>query len=115
MDFAGAHVFTYSAREGTAAATLANRVPHQTAKERSRRVREAIEQSSYAYRNQFLGKTLSVLWESATAVKANGWEVKGLTDNYLRVKATVPQNVWNRITPIRVFAADSDILQGQLV
>ena len=115
MNFAGAHVFTYSPREGTAAASLPNKVPRKIARERSRRVREAIEQSTNAYRTQFLGKTLSVLWESAIALGANGWEVKGLTDNYLRVKATIPQNVWNRITPIRIFSADSGILQGQLV
>ena len=115
MNFAGAHVFIYSARAGTAAATLATKVPAKIARERSRRVRKAIEQSSNAYRNQFLGKTLNTLWESATAVGENGWEVKGLTDNYLRVQATVPQNFWNHITPIRVISVGSNILQGQLV
>ena len=115
MNFAGAHVFPYSARKGTAAALLTNKVPQQVARERSRRVREAIEKSSEVYLNQFLGKTLNALWESATAIGVNGWEVKGLTDNYLRVQATVPQNIWNRITPIRVLAADKGVLHGQLV
>lgn len=115
MNFAGAHIFTYSARAGTTASKLGNKVPSKIARERSQRVRERIEQSSSTYRNRFLKKTLNVLWESATAVGNNGWEVKGLTDNYLRVQATVPRNVWNRITPIRIVSADGSTLQGQLV
>ncbi len=114
MQFAGGHVFTYSARPGTAAARMPAQVPHPLRKERNAQMRAVLAESALCYQNHFLGRVLPVLWESATALGPDGWQVSGLTDNYLRVSAYAPQTCWNRITPVRLVSHAPDGLLGQL-
>jgi threonylcarbamoyladenosine tRNA methylthiotransferase MtaB len=114
MGFAGGHVFTYSAREGTAAARMPEQVPHPLRKQRSARVRTVLAESSASYRENFIGQVLPVLWESASTVGPHGWELRGLTGNYLRVKAQAPHNKWNTITPVRLTGMNGKVLYGQI-
>ena len=114
MEFAGGHVFTFSARDGTAAARMQEQVTHPLRKQRSARVRTLLAESSAAYRKNFLGQVLPVLWESASAVGPHGWELSGLTGNYLRVKAQAPHNKWNTITPVRLTGMNGKVLYGQI-
>jgi threonylcarbamoyladenosine tRNA methylthiotransferase MtaB len=110
MNFADAHVFTYSSRPNTAANRLPNPVPQAVARERSQIVRQQVSESSTAYADSFVGKRLVALWENSSGLDDEGWEVKGLTDNYLRVKSTVPRDLWNELTPIRVEKREGDEL-----
>jgi threonylcarbamoyladenosine tRNA methylthiotransferase MtaB len=114
MQFSGGHVFTYSARPGTAAANMPNQVAHTVRKERNAEIRALLAESTGAYQGNFVGKVLPVLWESATALGPDGWCLNGITDNYLRVNAQAPQELWNQITPVRLTAIDANGLQGQL-
>jgi threonylcarbamoyladenosine tRNA methylthiotransferase MtaB len=114
MDFAGGHVFVYSARPGTAAARFPGQVPHPVRKERSAEMRAVLAQSAERYRARFINRTLPVLWESATSLGPQGWTLSGLTDNYLRVSARAPQRLWNTITPVRVTALEGTGLSGEL-
>lgn len=100
MKFADGHVFTYSARSGTAAARMPGQVPQPTRKQRNTRMREALAESALIYQTSFLGQTLPVLWESATSLGPQGWEFSGLTGNYLRVFAHSQEQLWNRVTPV---------------
>jgi threonylcarbamoyladenosine tRNA methylthiotransferase MtaB len=102
MHFAGGHVFTYSARPGTAAARMTGQVPHEVRKERSARLRQALADSAADYQARFVGQVLPVLWESAAALGPQGWQMSGLTGNYLRVNALAPWRLWNQITPVRL-------------
>jgi threonylcarbamoyladenosine tRNA methylthiotransferase MtaB len=115
MNFAGGHVFTYSARPGTAAAGMPDQVPHPLRKKRNARMRAALAGSLRRYQERFLGRVLPVLWESATALGPDGWRLSGLTDNYLRVRAGAPQHIWNQITPVRLLDAGPDGLDGELI
>ena len=114
MDFAGGHVFTYSARDGTAADRMPEQVPHPLRKQRSARVRAVLAETSAAYRENFLEQVLPVLWESASTLGPYGWELSGLTGNYLRVKAQTPHNMWNTITPVRLTCMNGKELYGQI-
>lgn len=114
MDFADGHVFTYSARPGTGAARMKPQVPHPVRKERNAQVRQAFAESGGAYRARFVGVELPVLWESATALGPTGWELSGLTDNYLRVTALAPQDLWNQLTPVYLTDVSSDGMIGKL-
>lgn len=115
MRFAGGHVFTYSARTGTAAARMPGQVPQPVRKERNARLRQAIAESGHRYQQRFLGKVLPVLWESATALGPAGWDLNGLTDNYLRVSATAPRHLWNQITPVKLTGLESGALVGRII
>ncbi|MBI4927722.1 MAG: MiaB/RimO family radical SAM methylthiotransferase, partial [Anaerolineae bacterium] len=105
MQFAAGHVFTYSARPATAAARMKPQVPHPLRKARNARMRQVLAQAAEAYRAQFVGEELPVLWECATALGPQGWEMSGLTDNYLRVSANAPEMLWNRISLVHLTAA----------
>jgi threonylcarbamoyladenosine tRNA methylthiotransferase MtaB len=115
MRFAGGHVFSYSARPGTAAARMARQVPEALRKERSRRMRQALAQAALDYQANFLGQVLPVLWESAVSLDSQGWRLSGLTDNYLRVHASAPRSLWNQIAPVRLLSQSGGDLFGNLV
>jgi threonylcarbamoyladenosine tRNA methylthiotransferase MtaB len=102
MGFANAHVFTYSARPGTAAAELPGQVPGTVMRERSERMRQAVVRSAMAYSNAVIGSTLEVLWESATPRHDGEWDHAGHSDNYLWVSARAGQNLWNQISVVNV-------------
>jgi threonylcarbamoyladenosine tRNA methylthiotransferase MtaB len=113
MQFAAGHVFTFSERPGTAAVRLPAQVPHPVRKLRSAQMRQALAESAAAYRARFVGCTLPVLWESTQGLGPQGWELSGLTDNYLRVTAQFPEPLWNRITEVTLTGMTEDGLQGQ--
>lgn len=81
LHFAKAHVFRFSPRQGTAAARMKGQIRDDVKKARSERLLTLNDEHARAFREQFLGQTLSVLIEGQ---KRGYWE--GLTDNYLRVE-----------------------------
>ncbi len=115
MDFAAGHVFTYSARPGTAAARLTGQVPMEIRKRRNAVLRAALAESSERYRKRFVGAEMDVLWESTDAYGPEGWRLHGLTDNYLRVTAFAPERLWNQLDRVRLAALDGDGLFGERV
>ncbi len=115
MDFAGGHVFTYSARPGTAAAAMPDQVPYTLRKVRNAQMRALLAESAARYQEGFLGKVLPVLWESATAFGPDGWQLSGLSDNYLRVLALAPSECWNRITLVQMVGIEAGVLSGHLL
>ena len=114
MQFAAGHVFSYSNRPGTAAARYSDQVPLVERKERSAQMRQLLEASSLTYRQKFIGQNLTILWEGAAALDAQGWELSGLSDNYLRVIARAPRHLWNELTPVQITALHEDGLAGVL-
>lgn len=115
MNFAGGHVFTYSARPGTAAARMPGQIRESLRKERSARLRAVLAESTSQYQVEFIGQVLPVLWESATGLGPQGWQMSGLTDNYLRVQANTPLRLWNQITPVKLTALSAGGLSGVVV
>ncbi len=115
MNFAGGHVFTYSPRPGTAAAGLPGQVNSKVAKLRNAQVRQAIQQSASGYRQQFVGHELPVLWESSIPTNAHTWRLGGLSDNYLRVRATSHAPCHNQVMTVSITAVDQDSLVGEIL
>jgi threonylcarbamoyladenosine tRNA methylthiotransferase MtaB len=115
MGFAGGHAFTYSPRPGTAAARMDGQVRTGVRKKRNALLRSVFEQSARAYRRRFLGRQLSVLWESNESLNGQGWRVEGLTGNYLRVRAVSPEPLWNRIAVVELQSEEENVLQGAIL
>ncbi len=116
LDLAGGHVFTYSERPDTAAVAFPDPVPHRVRKERNALMRAVLAQAAARYRAAFVGQTLTVLWERALRLDSAGWLLQGLSDNYLRVRARAPQNLWNRLTRVRIRrVGDDGVLEGERV
>jgi threonylcarbamoyladenosine tRNA methylthiotransferase MtaB len=115
MDFAGGHAFTYSPRPGTGAARLGGQVRHEVRKERNAVLRGLFEEGAKAYRQRFIGQKMSVLWESVTEVNGQGWQMEGLTGNYLRVQAVAPQPRWNHLDRVELTRQTKDGLVGEIL
>ena len=114
MHFAGGHVFTFSPRPGTTAAGMPNQVPFPLRKTRNAKVSTVLQKSHNNFRSRFLGKTLNVLWESETRIEPNRFNMKGLSDNYLKVETTANQPLRNQITSTLIIQSNPNSLIGEI-
>jgi len=112
MNFAGGHVFTYSPRPGTGAAKMKGQIKPELGKKRNHILHDALEESAKSYRQKFVGQTTSVLWESTSEMGEWGWQMEGLTGNYLRVTAFSPSPRWNEIDRIEINGCDGNRMKG---
>jgi threonylcarbamoyladenosine tRNA methylthiotransferase MtaB len=115
MDFAGGHAFTYSPRPGTGAARLGGQIRHEVRKERNAVLRGIFEEGGRAFRKRFLGREMSVLWESVTQMNGQGWQMEGLTGNYLRVTTNAPEPLWNEISEVNLQELLGEKIRGEIV
>jgi threonylcarbamoyladenosine tRNA methylthiotransferase MtaB len=115
MDFAGGHVFTYSPRPGTGAARMNGQVEPGLRKKRNRILREALDESAHSYRRRFVGQTMAVLWESTSELGEWGWQMEGLTGNYLRVNARSVSPRWNELDNVQLQSCDGDRMKGVII
>jgi len=115
MNFAGGHVFTYSARPGTGAARMKGQVKPELRKKRNHILQEVIEESAKSYRENFVGSESSVLWESTSEMGEAGWKMEGWTENYLRVNAFAPSPRWNEVDTVMLNEADGDRMKGVIL
>jgi threonylcarbamoyladenosine tRNA methylthiotransferase MtaB len=92
LPFTYLHVFTYSARPGTPAASLPNQIPVRLARERNRILRELASEKKLAFMKSFAGKTIQAI----TLNVFGGEYTEALTDNYLklRIRGKLSANHW---------------------
>ena len=114
IEFAGGHVFTYSARPGTGAARMKGQVKPELRKKRNHILQETIDVSAKTYREKFVGRKMSVLWESTSEMGEWGWKMEGWTGNYLRVNAFAPSPRWNEIDTVLLNESDGERLSGEI-
>lgn len=80
------HVFSYSKRKGTPAASFPEQVPEREKKSRAKLLRELSDEKNFAYRKGFIGQSLSVIIEEPDEPTApQPIQYKGMTENYLKV------------------------------
>jgi threonylcarbamoyladenosine tRNA methylthiotransferase MtaB len=89
------HVFPYSPRPGTRAASLPGRPPGPVVDERSRRLRDLSEAKRAAFAARFVGETVQVLVEEPGEGQA--WE--GWSEHYVRTTFDWPtgEDLTNRV------------------
>jgi threonylcarbamoyladenosine tRNA methylthiotransferase MtaB len=106
------HVFSYSPRPGTKAASLHNQVPAPTIKRRARALRSLAEQKSSAFRQSQINRTLRVL-TLHRAERADTHTTPALSSNYLRVQVPemFPSNLWLDVV---VKSEEGNYLTGEL-
>jgi threonylcarbamoyladenosine tRNA methylthiotransferase MtaB len=95
LPFTYLHVFSFSKRPGTKAASLSSEVPGATIKRRARELRALGEVKSAAFRQSQLGRTLRVLTLRLGDDPDSG-TTPALSSNYLklRVSGNYPANNW---------------------
>jgi threonylcarbamoyladenosine tRNA methylthiotransferase MtaB len=96
LPFTYLHVFTYSARPGTPAASMEKPVPTQVARDRSRVLRDLGSEKKLAFMRRFVDTTVELITLNVTGRDHAGTYTEGLTDNYLpmRLRGDHAPNLW---------------------
>ena len=92
INFYEIHVFKYSPRKGTVAAGMKEQLTDRQKSERSDVLLDLTKAQSKSYREGFVGKELSVLWEDTEEINKITYVI-GHTDRYVRV--AVPESEAN--------------------
>jgi threonylcarbamoyladenosine tRNA methylthiotransferase MtaB len=107
------HVFPFSVREGTAAASLENRVPSQTIKMRCAHLRALGQKKREAFRRGSVGSTHEVLVEGKRD-KSSGF-LTGFTNNYIPVVLEGTEELLHQIVRVTICKIDKGKVFGKLV
>jgi threonylcarbamoyladenosine tRNA methylthiotransferase MtaB len=99
MGFGHTHIFSFSPREGTKAASLPDPVKANIIKHRSSQLHELAENMKQAFIQQHQGKAYPVLLEDKVEALGDGqYRYSGYTPNYLRVQLESDQpDIGNKV------------------
>ena len=95
LDISYLHVFSFSERENTVAASLDKQVPQEEKAYRSNTLHILSDKKRYAFQDKFLNQVRPVLFERSV----NGMS-QGYTDNYIRVQVAADMNYENRLLEV---------------
>jgi threonylcarbamoyladenosine tRNA methylthiotransferase MtaB len=114
LPFTYLHVFTFSARPGTPAATMRNQVPVHVARERNRVLRELASEKKRAFMRQFVRQKIEAITLNVISETADGTCTEALTDNYLKMRLVgrLGANQWLKAD---VSNMDGDTLIGTTI
>jgi threonylcarbamoyladenosine tRNA methylthiotransferase MtaB len=106
MPFTYLHVFTYSERPGTPAATMAETVPIRIRKDRNRILRDLANEKNLAFRQSLLGREFTAVTLDPPGL--------ALTDNYVKATLDLPYTP-NRLIRVRPHALNLQGVSAQIV
>jgi len=126
INFARMHVFKYSPRKGTPAASYPNQVPGPVKEERSKKLIELSKECSLAFHKKFIGRQMSVLFEKEVHKSAckqlvtkelnfSDEIIEGLTPNYIRVFCNGNDYNKGEIRNVYLKEAFDEIMIGKIV
>ena len=108
LPFTYLHVFTYSRREGTPAATMPDQVPVRVARERNRLLRELAARKNLEFRRRQVGSRLSVITLEAGTLEGGS----ALSNNYLKVRLRGSRLGPNRLVEALITGVEEPGLAG---
>ncbi len=104
------HIFKYSPRKGTVAATMPNQIDGNKKEQRSNRLLELSNKNEETYQKQYIGKQVEVLLE-----EREGSYLKGHTTNYMVAKVETEKHLENTVQKIKVETVENIELIGKLL
>ena len=107
--FARTHVFPYSPRPGTAAASMEGQIPGPVKEARARQAGSVAAESQRAYLEGCVGETYDVLFEQDREGAS-----RGHAPNYAEVRVSAP-GLRNLLRPVRIRSTDGKVLYGELI
>lgn len=110
ISFASMHIFKYSPREGTPAATYPNQVPNEVKEERRKRMQDVADKNMLKFMEEHIGKVVEVLFEEQN--HDGLW--MGHTDNYLHV-AVADDCEKNTVQPVLLEKIEGKLMIGKIV
>jgi len=113
LKFGHIHIFAFSAREGTKAATLPMPIPRETKRIRSEQLHDLAAKHKRETFERYLGANFDVLFEGQN----DDQQWRGYTPNFLRVAVSSNEDLENTIRNVRINAIsdDGDHLIAELI
>ena len=105
LDISYLHVFTYSERENTDAASMSGSVPISERKRRNKMLRILSEKKRNYFYEKYIGNEFDVLFEEENKMN----EIYGFTDNYIRVSVPFDSSLINSVSKVRLTSFDGSI------
>jgi threonylcarbamoyladenosine tRNA methylthiotransferase MtaB len=105
------HVFPFSSRPGTKAATMPGHLQSRLITERAGVLRELGGKKQKKFHKGFIGRTMEVLVMKA----GNSGLWSGITGNYLMVRFACDTDMANKIVQVRITDVDDDLLMAELL
>jgi threonylcarbamoyladenosine tRNA methylthiotransferase MtaB len=93
--FSKVHLFPYSVRQRTRAALYPNQISSEVIRDRKNQLLRVSEQTAFALREQFVGRTMEVLLEDGEEE-----QLYGHTENFLRVQVPRAMHKPNEIVQV---------------
>ncbi|MDR0949651.1 MAG: tRNA (N(6)-L-threonylcarbamoyladenosine(37)-C(2))-methylthiotransferase MtaB [Lachnospiraceae bacterium] len=93
------HVFVFSPRQGTPAATMSHQIPRDMAQKRSQKVINLSALQALRFRSSYIGKTTEVLWEEYKKIDGTDYCL-GHTSDYVKCALPAAEATPNTLTPI---------------
>lgn len=112
LSFSYLHVFEFSERKGTLAASMESKVKETEKKQRSVQLHELSIQKHLLFSAQNTCKIRNVLIER----KNKNQQLSGFTDNYLKVSVPFQPNIINTVVPVKLskWDVESQTMIGEL-
>ncbi|WP_456405683.1 tRNA (N(6)-L-threonylcarbamoyladenosine(37)-C(2))-methylthiotransferase MtaB [Thiolapillus sp.] len=110
--FGHVHIFAFSPRSGTKAASLDNAVPREIKRQRSKQLHDLASKLKKLFAEQQLGKTVPVLVEGSPGEENELKQWSGYTPNYLRVQFPSAHDLENRIVEVTLKEYDGEHIQS---
>lgn len=107
--FSKIHIFPYSVRKGTKAATMPEQISSNIKTERVKRIELVEQKLRIKFMNAHIGKTLPVLFEQ----NKNGM-CEGYTENYLSVLLKTDEDLSGKILDVRIVGTDGEKLLAKI-
>ena len=111
IGLAKAHVFAYSVRPGTRAASMPDQVSQREKEQRSSRLIEVTNATRQAFLQAQVGREEEVLFETTQTP----YGIEGYTPNYTPVCVEAHEDIRGQIRRVRITAALNDLCLGELV
>ncbi len=113
--FGGIHIFAFSPRQGTKAATLPDPVPREVKRQRSEELHRIAARLKRQRMEAQLGREVEVLVEGnpETVGKVLCWS--GYTPDYQRIRFTGPAGLENSLVKVEAVGIEEETLKGRLL
>ncbi|HHV43683.1 MAG TPA: tRNA (N(6)-L-threonylcarbamoyladenosine(37)-C(2))-methylthiotransferase MtaB [Firmicutes bacterium] len=109
MAFSGMHIFRFSPRKGTVAASFSDQVSGAEKTARAQRLDELAQKLQEQFWQQLVGRELEVLFEE----EADGY-LTGLTDNYVSVKVLASPSLLGQLCRVMITGVKDGQVYGEL-
>lgn len=108
--FSKLHVFKFSPRKGTPAASYDEQIPSIVKDKRSVELIDVGNELSAAFASNYIGNTLNVLIE-----RVQGEYLSGVSDNYIRVYCEGPSELVGQLATVRIIKQEDTVLYGKVL